>query len=324
MKAFAVKLLFTLVIVSIIVWKVDIAAALARFTMLTPPAIAACLALALLQVGLLAYRWMLVGRLTALQVPFAELLRCTLASQFFSQGLPASVGGDALRIWWLARGGVALGKATQNVLLDRLGGFLSLLAVNLASLPLLLALLANATLTAIVSATVIVALAATVLSVSRAGRRMSIAAFRLVRRATGKDRWGADLLRWLLGLQRAAGALFRLPHGAVVLAWGLLIHLVTVALAVMIAGGAGITLGVASALAVVPGVLLLSYLPLSIGGWGVREGGMALGLGLVGVPGSDAVFIGFALGTVGLLAALLGALVWLVSPMPVSLTGKRR
>ncbi|GIK80183.1 MAG: hypothetical protein BroJett024_12880 [Alphaproteobacteria bacterium] len=324
MKSFALKLTFTLAIALIIIWKTDVSAALARFTMLSPLAIVVCLLLALLQLGLLSYRWMLVGRLTALQVPFAELLRCTLASQFFSQGLPASVGGDALRIWWLARRGIPAGTATQNVLLDRLSGFLALLALNLASLPLLVALLANATLTAIVAGTVIVTLAAVILCASRAGRRMSIAAFGLARRVTGKERWGSGLLRWILVLQRAAGKLFRLPHGATVLAWGLLIHLLTVTFAVMIAGGAGIALGFPAALAVVPGVLLLSYLPLSIGGWGVREGGMALGLGLVGIPVSDAVFIGFALGGVGLLAALLGALVWLVSPMPVSATGERR
>ncbi|MCZ7643473.1 MAG: flippase-like domain-containing protein [Pseudorhodoplanes sp.] len=136
-KSFALKLTFTLAIALIIIWKIDVSAALARFTMLSPLAIVVCLLLALLQLGLLSYRWMLVGRLTALQVPFAELLRCTLASQFFSQGLPASVGGDALRIWWLARRGIPAGTATQNVLLDRLSGFLALLALNLASLPLL-------------------------------------------------------------------------------------------------------------------------------------------------------------------------------------------
>jgi uncharacterized protein (TIRG00374 family) len=323
MKSFAIKFFLTLIVFAIILWQVNIDAAFARFALLSPVTMAICLLIALLQIAMLSYRWSLVGRLTGLTVPFAELLRCTLASQFFSQGLPASVGGDALRIWWLGRAGFSIGKAAYNVLVDRLSGFLALLVVSLASLPLLFALVGSPVLTLSVAITVAIAFAGALLAASPFGRRLTIIVFKIMQRATGRENLGRGLMHWLLSLQRAAAKLFLLSKGGIVLMWGLLIHIATIGLCVVIADGAGIPLSTLGAFAVVPGVLLLSYLPISVGGWGVREGGMALALGLVGVPASDAVFIGLALGAVGLIAALLGALVWLVTPMPISLLGKR-
>jgi len=324
MKSFAIKLVLTLGMVAVILWQVDPSTILNRFIMLSPVTMLTCLLMAVVQILMLSYRWMLVTHVTQLRIPFSELLRCTFASQFFSQGLPASVGGDALRIWWVSRIGAPVLLATQNVLLDRLSGLFALLMVNLVSLPVVFALIGGSSLIVSIMVTVAMAFAAILVSASRFGRRLTIVVFSIVQRVTGREDWGRGPMHWLLGLQRAAGKLFLFRQGSVVMFWGLLIHLATIGLCVVIANGAGIPLTPLGALAVVPGVLLLSYLPISVGGWGVREGGMALALGLVGVPPSDAVFVGLALGAVGLIAALLGALVWLVSPMPITLMGRQR
>jgi uncharacterized protein (TIRG00374 family) len=314
-KSLLIKLGLTAAMLAFILAQVDVGASLDRFGDLPLIAVVAGLLIAMAQIAMLAWRWMLVSRLTAVRASFPRLLRFTMVSPFFSQGLPVSVGGDALRVWCLTRTGVATGRAVHNVALDRLAGFLSLLLVNLLALPLLAWRLRNPPVEIGISATVALAFLLVVLAASRLGRRLTIAAFALLQRLSRRPRRGRAVLRWRLTLQRASAQLLRPRRGGPAMLWGAAIHLASVLLAFLLASQAGIAVPLLGLCAVVPVVLLLSYLPITIGGWGVREGGMAVALGLIGVPTSDAVFIGLALGAFGLATALLGAVVWLGQPI---------
>jgi uncharacterized protein (TIRG00374 family) len=322
MKSFVVKAALTVGMLLIIVIQIDVVSVMQRFTALPGLVIALCLCMSFGQIVMLAYRWSLVSILTELRLSFSEFLRCTLAAQFFSQGLPASVGGDALRIWWLTEIDVPVRRAAQNVLIDRLAGFTSLLAVNVPAIPLLAWLAGRPDVATGVGLTLAVCAAIVVFTASRPGRRITIWFWQLAKRSAALGRL-KGFLRWVLALQSAAGRLFLLQRGSVVMLWGVCIHLVTIVLCLVLASSAGLNLSFLQLYAIVPGVLLLSYLPFSIGGWGIREGGMAVGLGLLNVPATDAVFIGLALGSFGLVSALAGALVWLVTSMPISLLGRR-
>jgi hypothetical protein len=66
-------------------------------------------------------------------------------------------------------------------------------------------------------------------------------------------------------------------------------------------------------------VALVTALPISIGGWGVREVAMVGLFGLIGLPASAALALSVQLGVLSLLAALPGGLVLLLlraGPMP--------
>jgi hypothetical protein len=318
MMSFALKAALTVLLLAIIAFRVDLSETFARLGRLPPSGILFGIAIALGQIFMLAYRWMLVSRVTPVSLPFRDFIRCTMAMQLFSQGLPASIGGDALRIWWLARSGVAAGSAARHVLLDRLAGFFALIVLNIMALPLLVILIGRLTLAASLAVTLATVLFIMVMASSHHGRRLIIyIKQRMRQKADTLSRFGGAL-SWFLTLQRAAAKLLRPRHGSLILFWGLLIHAVTLLLCLVLARQAGISLSALSVCAVVPPVLLLSYLPFSIGGWGVREGGMAVGLGFLGVPASDGVFLGLLLGAVSLAAAVLGGLVWLVTPVPTT------
>jgi hypothetical protein len=79
----------------------------------------------------------------------------------------------------------------------------------------------------------------------------------------------------------------------------------------LLAGGLGVPLESVGALAVVPGVMIVSAIPISIAGWGLREGTMVVGLGLLGVSQSDAALVSIAFGLLLLILGLLGGLLWL-------------
>jgi uncharacterized protein (TIRG00374 family) len=320
MTSLVIKVGVTLMLVVLIATTVDLGAVAGRFLLLSPVTVAALISITMAQMFALAYRWCLLSRMTALALPFLEAIRCILASQFFSQSLPASVGGDALRVWWLKRIGFPLAAATQNVLLDRLAGFLSLLVLNLPAVALLVWMVGRPEAATWLGVTLAFCAIAFVAAASRPARRIGL----LLLLAVRKHPRVAGFLKWGLGLQRTAGQLLLSRQGILVVLVGILIHLVTVLLCFLVARDLALPLSFATLCSVVPGVLLISYLPISIGGWGIREGGMAVGLGLTGVAPVDAVFIGLVLGALGMVAAALGALVWLVTPMPVSLSGKPR
>jgi hypothetical protein len=65
-------------------------------------------------------------------------------------------------------------------------------------------------------------------------------------------------------------------------------------------------------LALVPVVLLLSTLPISVAGWGVRETVMVSALGFAGAESSEAFALSILFGLALLALSLVGAIMWLV------------
>ena len=58
-------------------------------------------------------------------------------------------------------------------------------------------------------------------------------------------------------------------------------------------------------------VALVANLPISVGGWGVRETAMIALFGLIGVPASATLVLSIQLGLLSLVVALPGGLLWL-------------
>jgi hypothetical protein len=61
-----------------------------------------------------------------------------------------------------------------------------------------------------------------------------------------------------------------------------------------------------------PPVMLIASLPISISGWGVREGAMMVAFGLLDVPKEAALALSVQFALLGYLAATPGALAWLI------------
>jgi hypothetical protein len=61
---------------------------------------------------------------------------------------------------------------------------------------------------------------------------------------------------------------------------------------------------------VVPTIILIASLPISIGGWGVREAALAVGFSALGQPASVAVATSLIIGLANLVSALPGAAAW--------------
>ncbi|MBE9556580.1 MAG: flippase-like domain-containing protein, partial [Proteobacteria bacterium] len=77
--------------------------------------------------------------------------------------------------------------------------------------------------------------------------------------------------------------------------------------------GLGLNVGLFESLVLVPAVILLSTVPVSIGGWGLREGLMVVALGLAGVPADAALSVSILFGLAMIVAGLPGGVLWLMA-----------
>jgi hypothetical protein len=63
----------------------------------------------------------------------------------------------------------------------------------------------------------------------------------------------------------------------------------------------------------VPPVILVTVVPISIAGWGVREGAMVVAFGFIGVPANAAFAVSVLFGLTLAAASLPGSLLWWMS-----------
>ena len=62
-----------------------------------------------------------------------------------------------------------------------------------------------------------------------------------------------------------------------------------------------------------PLVSLVTFLPVSVAGWGLRESSMVVALGLIGVPSAEAFSLSVLFGLVVMASGIPGGVLWLIS-----------
>ena len=67
--------------------------------------------------------------------------------------------------------------------------------------------------------------------------------------------------------------------------------------------------------AILPLVSLLTFIPISIAGWGVREALVMSAFALIDVPTNGALAVSIKLGLANLVLGLVGGLVWIALPV---------
>ena len=125
-------------------------------------------------------------------------------------------------------------------------------------------------------------------------------------------RW--RLLRGLARLSSDARRLFLQPRFALpTIVMSLVNHVGVATVVYLLATALAIDVGVIDCLILVPPVILFSMIPISIAGWGLREGAMITAFGLVAVPSEQAFALSVLFGVVVMAIGIPGGLVWLLS-----------
>ena len=107
--------------------------------------------------------------------------------------------------------------------------------------------------------------------------------------------------------------LFSRVHGPKVAVLSLLVHVLAVVIAWCVVQSIAAPVLFGQIFQLVPPVMLITMLPISIAGWGVREATMGLAFGYAGLMASEGVNISLLFGAVSFIVGAVGGLVWILS-----------
>lgn len=289
--------------VGLVAWvlkDIDLAQAWEQAKGIDPAMLTLAAGLMVCQIGLGALRWGMVLAALDSRLGALRTLMVYYIGIFFSLVLPGAVGGDAVRMFFARRAGLALGSAITSVMLERVATVFGLVLLVAATQPLLLARVPDIPGSWVFPLLSVLGLAG-ILVLTLADRLPdSLRHLRVVR---GLDQLAGDTRRLF----------FRPSRGGPTLVVAILGHANLSMVAWVLALGVGVDLDPLDCLVLIPPVILLMTLPISIAGWGVREQAMVTFLGFVGVAEASAVVVSVLFGLVSMATALPGGLAWLAS-----------
>lgn len=304
------KLLSGCALLAILVWMLDWEATWTAIAGADPRLLGAALVISIIGVVLSAEKWRGLLEDSLIRVGLLLALRLYWIGMFFSNFLPTSVGGDAVRLVLTPAPG-RLQFVAGTILIERLTGFVVLLALSGAGLALAPALnpewpLDRSLMLSVVALTVAtgLAIAAPALIGRVLARLIGWLPTMLRRPIVAAQRLTSTLARQVGRRRAVARALIlSLPfYGTVLLAQYWCLHAV----------GAEISIG--QVFLVGASVQLVASLPISLNGLGIAEGAFVALYASLGVPAELAFAASLLRRLVDLANSALGGLVWLVHP----------
>ncbi|HEX7485269.1 MAG TPA: lysylphosphatidylglycerol synthase transmembrane domain-containing protein [Vicinamibacterales bacterium] len=265
-------------------------------------------ALTFLDRALMAYRWLVLLRplASASHVSLGPVMRIFFVSTFVGTFLPASVGGDAVRAYSLARHDVAASDAVASVFMDRMMGALSVLMLGAVGLVFARDLATHpAVLTALGVALVICAGTAVVVF-SRSMADLARSLLRVVP-SPAIRRAGDSLLGAVQSYARSHRELLN------VLVCSLGVQVLRVVQAYYLGRALGIDAPLSVYFAFIPLILLVMLLPVTVNGIGTSQAAFVWLFSRVGVPDPQAFALSMLFVALGVVGNLPGALLYIRS-----------
>jgi glycosyltransferase 2 family protein len=243
-----------------------------------------------------SYRWFLLMEIIHYQQNYLFFLKSYLKATFFNQALPTSIGGDAMRALDISKLGGKKREAFYSVLIDRIVGLSGLLLLNFVAILFAHNLLTypiyyllNATIGTIIFFLFVLGFLHKIKTlkenkIGRVLRQISIRYANIFSR-----------LRYIISQHFLA----------------IITHICTMVAIYLLAKSVGLKLDFIVFLVLVPPVILLTLIPISLAGWGVREGAMVALFTLVAANNEKVISMSILYGVVLLLISLIGFVVML-------------
>jgi uncharacterized protein (TIRG00374 family) len=295
------KIIFSFLFIFFLIKNIDSNKIIAQLSSLKLNFTFFSLTLIYIQLLLISIRWHLITELIKARVSFKNSVSISLIGQFFNQILPSSIGGDAVKIWMVKNQGIRLGRATSGVICDRLSGlFINILLPSISFYLFPCNLGAQfqkimESLNLFSSFTFFSLLFLIFLGPFLLGAlQKNIHTMRL-------GNLIQDIRLVLLGNKK----------GLFILMLSILNQIVGVAIIFTIAKGLSVQLDFNIALVLVPTIMLVSFLPISFAGWGIREGAMLYGLAFAGIADASAISISIIFGILQILSGIPGMFLWI-------------
>ena len=295
------KILISAALLYLALRKVDLTELFSRFTATSLFWIAMAIAVAFLQIFVGVLRWREISAECGAPLELGRAMRYNVIGSFFNQTLPSAIGGDAVRLWLVARAGAGWRAATYSIFVDRAIGLIALAIIIVASLPWSYALITDPHGR---SALLLVDFAAL------AGG-LGFLVFGALTWPWLKTWWATHHLHACAVI--ANRVIFSRSRGLSVAILSLLVHVLAVVIAWCVVQSITAPVAFGQTFLLIPPVMLITMLPISIAGWGVREATMGLAFGYAGLMTNEGINISLLYGAVYFIVGAFGGLVWIFS-----------
>ena len=310
------KVGITLLIFGFIVHSVDLSAAWSHVAHQNLPLVALTAVVMTTQIGLGGTRWWLILRRLDARPLLWETLKLFYVSVFVNSYVWGGIGGDLLRAWLSYRGNISGKTAVTSVVLDRVAALVAVASLVLLTAPIFLSRVG-------VSLPMLVPI-----FLSMVGLVGLLLAAQFERLPDGWLRFRP--LRLLHDLGGSVRVVFLRPASVLPLLGVAILSQTALGIAAYtMAVSLNLNISLLDCVVLMQPVALVANLPISVGGWGVRETAMIALFGLIGLPASATLVWSIQLGLLSLVVALPGGLLWLalkstapdLSAMPSSGSG---
>jgi uncharacterized protein (TIRG00374 family) len=308
-RAFLLKVLLSLGLLGVVLYFVDFREVVSVLVNLNPWYLLAFATLFYLDRALMAYKWSLLLQALNVRVPFSILLKIYSVAPLVGMVLPATIGGDAFRVYSLARYKVSARSVLTSIIVERMIGFVAMLLLAGFGLGLAFYLMRDRWAQFAGLGWVLLLLPGLVLvllllmRVARSQRIMGIAIW-LSRYPILRKLHTLYAQFWEFRNYRRAIA--------VTSAWTFLEQLAPIAGNFLLIKALHIDVSLLELVAIVPLIVLSIRMPISFEGIGMQEGLYVGLLALVGISSAEALLLSAATRVMSVLCALPWGLHYIV------------
>lgn len=281
------RILFSLGLMALLYRKVSWADLREVFTGMNPAWLALIYALLLINTCISSFKWRMFLRADNIRIPFLSLVRKYLIGSFFSMFLPSNIGGDAYRVYAVARKGSSTARSFASVLADRMSGFIAVVVLGFVFCVIARNELPDRRILLIpIGAFLLLCGVLAVLFEQRFARRALH--WRLIARSPRLQKFGHGLLDTVRLYRQSPALLFRVMALSFVFQFNAIVILYCLSRAL------GLEVEFHYFCMYVPIITLLEALPISIFGLGIRDGSYVYFFVPVGLLHHEALVLALA------------------------------
>ena len=248
-----------------------------------------------------ALRWREISNACAAPLGTGQAFRYNMIGAFFNQTLPSTIGGDAMRLWLVKQTGAGWRAATYSVLVDRAIGLIALAIIVIVSLPWSYDLVANHR----------GRIALLLVDVGALGAGLGFLVIGFLSWKWLRTFWPTKHVHACSVI--ANRVIFNRSSGPKIAALSLTIHIMAVVIAWCAVRSISAPAGFEQLFMLIPPIMLITMLPISIAGWGVREATMMVAFGYAGLAQTDGTIVSLLFGATSFIVGAIGGLVWILS-----------
>ncbi len=285
------KIFFSLTILALLFHEVHLNEILPYLKRISIPTFVLAIVLLLCGNLIATYRWSLIMRTLGAPQAMGFYFKTYLTGLMFNQILPSSIGGDGYRMIEVTKLGLTKRLAITSVLADRIIGFCGLIILSLCALPVSHHLLTPRVFVLITSLIGCCSVAI-----------VSVFNLRLI-----KLTFFQTYFRWFYDVSNTLAASFSSAMDLLKkLVYGVLTNLLCTISFYLIARSLGIPCHAVDFMIIIPLVTLVTMIPISLAGWGIREGAMIYFGAMIGLQHPAALAISLLSGLILIINSIPG------------------